>query len=533
MQKRGRLRSAGLGPGLLYLLYLFVSGCATATKPAADEADTSSPAKNNADAFFIADAPVPEFIPQAPEPAPPQARYSLEVENLPLAEFISAVARDAGLDLLIHGAPQGSITLRMQERTLGEILDAVAAQAAVRFRLADRTLRVYEDTPYLQTYRVDYLNIERESGSAVELSTQVDSISLTIDAQGQGVGGSNSSRAHVNNSSHNQFWQTLARNVAGLLGIGDDKAEQRVMSNPEAGVLAVLATDTEHRKVRDYIRTVSERARKQVLIEALIVEVALNDDYRAGVDWRVLSGDSTQTRYLQSTAMTTTAEGSLPGLGSEAGAMLSVVRETADSSLLSTLSLLQRFGDVRILSSPKINALNNQPAVLKVVDNRVYFTVGVQRIESEDTFEKLTTTSEIKTVPVGLVMNVIPHISDDNDILLNIRPTISRIIGYVSDPNPDLAEVDVSNLIPEIQVREMESVLRVRDGGMVVIGGLMQETVSDARQGVPGLSRVPLLGRLFRQDEKNSAKTELLIVLRPVVIDSAARYREGVFEWEK
>ena len=517
---------------LLGFALLTLSACATSTTPTPSKPDNLPPPA--AERHFLADPPTPAFMPPpAASESEPLPRYSLEAKRLPVLTLTEAIARDAGLDLLVHGKPQGDISLQMQDRTLPEILRAISAQAAVRFTLDTGTLQVFEDTPYLKTYRVDYLNIEREAGSTIELSTQVDSISLTVDAKGQGVGGNNSSRAHVDNDSKNHFWTRLQQGVAGVLGLKESEAGQRVMSNPEAGVVAVVATAEEHRRVAGYIDTVSERARRQVLIEALIVEVTLSDEYRAGVDWRVLSGEGDQTRYLQSTAGTGTAGGTLPTLGGSSGAMLSIVRQSAGSSLLSTLSLLQRFGNVKILSSPKINALNNQPAVLKVVDNHVYFTVGVQRIEAEDTFEKLTTTSEIKTVPVGLVMNVIPHISDEHDILLNVRPTISRIIGYANDPNPDLAAVGVSNLIPEIQVREMESVLRVADGGMVVIGGLMQESKSRRQQGVPLLSRVPLLGRLFRQDEEHTVKTELLILLRPVVIDTPERYREEVLAWEK
>ena len=520
------------------LLLLTLCACAnTPSKSGSSDQGKSLPQASRAHdkAFFVADpAPVPAYVPVAePSVDEPPARFSLETHKLPLLTFVEALARDADLDLLIHGQPRGEITLKLQDRTLTEILDALSAQAAVRFVLEGSTLNVHEDTPYLQTYRVDYLNMQREAGSVIELSTQIDSISVTVDAEGRGVGGSNSSRAHVKNRSNNHFWLSLSNSIAGLLGLDKEAAAKRVMSHAEAGVLAVVASSSEHRRVSEYIKTVTERARRQVLIEALIVEVSLSDDYRAGVDWRILSGEGTQTRYLQTTAGTGTAGGALPSLAGNTGAMLSIVKETAGSSLLSTMSLLQRFGDVKILSSPKINALNNQPAVLKVVDNHVYFTVGVQRIETEESFEKLTTTSEIKTVPVGLVMNVTPHISDERDILLNVRPTISRIIGYANDPNPDLAVVGVSNLIPEIQVREMESVLRVPDGGMVVIGGLMQETNSNKRQGVPLLSRVPLLGRLFRQDEKATGKTELLVLLRPVIIDSPERYREGALAWGK
>ena len=140
-------------------------------------------------------------------------------------------------------------------------------------------------------------------------------------------------------------------------------------------------------------------------------------------------------------------------------------------NLSATLKVLQQFGDVQVLSSPKIIALNNQPAVLKVVDNRVYFTFEVDRLERENGDERTVVDSTVHSVPVGIVMNVTPFISKNNEVILNVRPTISRILNFAEDPSPALAgQNQIRNLIPEIQVREMESLLRVQSGNVAIIG---------------------------------------------------------------
>jgi len=182
---------------------------------------------------------------------------------------------------------------------------------------------------------------------------------------------------------------------------------------------------------------------------------------------------------------------------------------------------------VQVLSNPKIIALNNQPAVLKVVDNRVYFTFEIDRLQRENGDERTVVDSTVHSVPVGLVMSVTPFINGSGEVILNVRPTISRILNFTSDPSPTLAgQSEVKNLIPEIQVREMESMLRVQSGDVAIIGGLMQNRADDQKSGVPVIGALPLIGKIFSQTNRNFEKTELLVFLRPTVLqrNSSAQY---------
>jgi len=241
-------------------------------------------------------------------------------------------------------------------------------------------------------------------------------------------------------------------------------------------VVTVRARDAQHRSIKTLLDKIVISAQRQVLIEATVVEVTLNDKFESGVDWQVLNSDG------------------------ESGANF----------------------DFSHLSSPKIIAMNNQPAVLKVVDNRVYFTFEVNRLERENGDERTVVDSTVHSVPVGLVMNVTPFISKDKEVILNVRPTISRILNFAEDPSPALAgQSQVRNLIPEIQVREMESLLRVQSGNVAIIGGLMQNKVDNRTTVVPGLGSVPVLGKLFSHETREIEKTELLIFLRPTVIDNS------------
>ena len=182
--------------------------------------------------------------------------------------------------------------------------------------------------------------------------------------------------------------------------------------------------------------------------------------------------------------------------------------------LSAAVELLEEFGDVRVLSSPQIMALNNQSAILKVVDNVVYFEVeqesNVTQGVAANTFETV-----VKTVPVGIVMTITPHIKANDSIILNIRPSISRINRFVNDPNPALS---ITSPVPEIRVREMESMLQLQNGEIAVMGGLMQDDNRSNDNAIPGLSRVPLLGNAFKMALREYEKTELVIFLRPLIV---------------
>jgi len=188
-----------------------------------------------------------------------------------------------------------------------------------------------------------------------------------------------------------------------------------------------------------------------------------------------------------------------------------------------TLKALETFGDVKVLSSPKVMAMNNQSAILKVVDNEVYFTTDVQIVAGNVNTDSTTAVdTNVNTVPIGFVMTVTPFIDDKDIVTLNVRPTISRIISYVQDPNPSLATADVVSEIPVIQVREIETVLKINNGDTAVIGGLMQDQIDKNESGVPILSSIPWVGALFRYQDDEYVKSELVIFIRPVVVHHAS-----------
>jgi general secretion pathway protein D len=319
---------------------------------------------------------------------------------------------------------------------------------------------------------------------------------------------------------------TLAASVINAQGSNPQQASlvpDDVVVNPISGTITVNATDAQHQLFQKHLDNIISAIQRQVLIEATIVEVTLGQGYQGGIDWSrlpITGGFSITQTLLSGFDAATSAAGA-------AGNSLTVgyVNQTSSVGNISgTVKLLQEFGDARVLSSPKLMALNNQTALLKVVDNVVYFELKADT----NTTQGVSTTSfnsTAKFVSVGVVMGVTPQVNEDGRVLLVIRPTITRLNAsqpFVNDPNPSLCSLDrtncIANPVPQIQVREMESVLTVGSGQTVVLGGLMQDDARNTRQQIPGADNLGVAGDLFRFRDERAVKTELVIFLRPTIV---------------
>ncbi|OAD23570.1 type II and III secretion system protein [Candidatus Thiomargarita nelsonii] len=423
--------------------------------------------------------------------------------------LLFALARDAKLNVDIHPKLTGTVTLNAVNQTLPQLLERIAKQVDLRYQFDGTLLTISPDLPYMRLYKIGYVNLSRKTSGEVSVATEIARTGSGI-YQGTDLGG-NISTTKITNESTHQFWESLKKNILTILaGNKDDVLEDKVIINPESGVMTVRATQKQHQEIQSFVDQVLGEVQRQVLIEATIAEVRLNDQYQTGIDWKRIVGHYTYTQ-------------SMTGAHFAKSPVFSMTYSESDSrfgNLSATVRLLEQFGTVKVLSSPKIMALNNQTAILKVVDNIVYFTTEVEINETE-TKTRETFTTEINTVPVGLVMSVTPQISENGVVILNIRPTISRIIDFKQDPNPTLADAGMVNLIPEIQVREIETVLKVNNGEMVIIGGLMEDSTHKNTQGVPFLSKLPLIGDLFSYRDDKYTQTELVIFLRPIVVKDA------------
>lgn len=513
---------------------VFIVACGATNPPTPSEGHIkSTPAADTADKNSI-----PTPVIQAPALQRPGKRAKLEtytvvVNQVPVRELLFSMARDADLNLDIDSGISGKITMNAIDQTLPRILERIESQANITYFLDGNTLKVMADKPYLHTYNISYLNINRSSSGKVSVSTEIGATGSGIQNTGSGGGTSsnqdNKANSEIINESSNDFWETITINIAGILGeelktssATRIKTGNNIIVNRESGIIAVRATAKQHKTIKSFIDVALGNAQRQVLIEVTIAEVNLSDSYQAGINWAVVS----ETAIINGeTVLTKGGRQSVIGgnLGSVPFFELATSGVVNGNPLSITLKALETFGDVKVLSSPKVMALNNQTAILKVVDNEVYFTTDVE-VDSGSVNQNSTTVvdTDVHTVPIGIVMAVTPFIDDHREVTLNVRPTISRIIRFVDDPNPILAEQGVVSQIPVIQVREIETMLKINDKETAIIGGLMQDQINKENRGVPILSSIPVLGALFSYTEEEFVKSELVIFIRPVVIDHAS-----------
>jgi MSHA biogenesis protein MshL len=510
------------------------------------------------------------LMPPPPRQSGKSETFNVTVRDIPVADVLFVLARDAHLSLDISPKVVGQVTLIAIDQTLPQILNRIAEQVAMRYEFKDSSIVVKLDTPFDRQYKIDYVNIERESKSASNISTQIQAGSngqVTIGGGGAtgGGGGSgdttnNNSTAQLTSTTRNQFWRSLTQNVKALVGdnapltagtngggpqlsaaspAAASPESSFVVANAETGLLVVRATARQHERVQQYLDVMLRSAHRQVLIEATVAEVQLSDQYQQGINWQKLNSGSFKATQ-QPMGPAPLPGGSVPGSGPGGitypasntplpnPSLLVLQYVSAPGSFLgnvsAAVSLLESFGTVKVLSSPKLSVLNNQTAFLKVVDNRIYFTINVQVTPGTTvgTQPLVTYTSTPATVPVGFVMSVTPSIDETGMVSMDVRPTISRILDYVNDPNPALAQANVISQIPEIQTREIESLLRVRSGDIAVMGGLMQDVINKSSDEVPFVGRIPWLGNLFKYRNDTHTKSELVIFLRPVVIRDAS-----------
>jgi general secretion pathway protein D len=592
------------------LLALSLAGCYKRSVLPQSEGHIVTPAAKPSVADVPPPARVSEFVPP-PKPSVKAPTYSVVVNEVPVKELLFALARDTRQNIDIHPGLQGLVSLNAINETLPAILDRVSKQVNMRYRIEANTIIVSPDTPYMKTYRVNYVNMTRDTTSTIGVSGQIQGAGggsttggTTGGATGATSGQTNASSTVVKTTSNNNFWEVLRDNIRAILAstrsqslTSEQRAERAetqraareerlqqaeavaragqaapqlfnsvfggqaatqpstvdgrddIVVNAVTGTISVLATEKQHALVQQHIDGITQAAQRQVLIEATIAEVSLSDIYQGGIDWSRLanSGGISFTQSLIAT-IPNTVTGSQPFPGSLTIGYANPTSRIGNIS--STITLLNQFGTTKVLSSPKLMAINNQTALLKVVDNVVYFSIEATTVTSANVAATTNFTTTPQTVPVGMVMSLTPQINENGQVTLTVRPTITRVRSTVADPNPSLCSTIVNstltgggtsqkcipNSVPEISVREMESVLQLLSGQTAVLGGLMTDSTFTNRNSVPGVGNPANTGffsELFSARSDQLSKTELVIFLRATIISNPSLESEELKFFKK
>ncbi|MDD3287751.1 MAG: secretin N-terminal domain-containing protein [Alphaproteobacteria bacterium] len=494
--------------------------------------------------------PIPDIPSQLIEAKAPPAiekdkLVSITVtENVPLRDVLIELGREGGINFEIDPRISGGVIFTAHEQPFRQVLKRLCSLSGLRYTVDENFIRVELDDPYQETYSVDYLSLARRTTSEIGIATNVFDVDVANGNNSSRNGSStdNNSVSKISSIADADFWSELEKSLTQVLASsnrdktlirsGTDKADTGNTSSNfsidrQAGMVTIFGNSRQHEAVATYLKRLQHKASAQVLIEARIVEVQLDDEFKSGINWRTMFSSA----FNSAARFGTTGAGAPFSAATTAadGMFTASIKEKDFSGIL---NMVKSFGTTRVLSSPRLTVLNNQTAVLKVARNEVYFVTSAQfptTVSSGGVPVSGTPvfSSTPRTVPVGLVMTVQPAIDGDRErVTMTLRPTISRVVDRIDDPSIGLnaSQSGVANpvksQIPVLAVREMDSVLQLSSGEVAIMGGLMQDSSINQDEGIPFVDTLPVIGHLAKSSDKTGSTSELVILLRATILEN-------------
>ena len=484
---------------------------------------TSAPSSSPALPGNVAQALLPPLQSNT-APAQSEGQFDVNADNLPVRLFFQSLVKGTNYNVVVFPNVKGKVSLQLHNVTLPEVMQVVSQMYGYDIERSGNLYRVRAGGLQTRIFHIDYLDFKRKGKSEVQVSsgqvTQVDNNNSSSGSGGStgnttGSGNNDVNRVigtRITTETDSDFWHDLNNAVTTLVGNGDGR---KVITNPDAGLLIVRAMPNEIDTVRDYLQRTQLIMQRQVILEAKILEVELDKGYQQGIDWTDFhamtsqldsNGNPTHSYSLGVNSPTVTN----PDIGGVFSAALRV------GDFQSLIQLLGKQGNVQVLSSPRVSTVNNQKAVIKVGTDEFFVTnIDFNNLNNANATTNTTTSVQLTPFFSGISLDVTPEISKQGMITLHIHPSVSK----VSDQNKGvtIGDKDVTLPLALSTVRETDSVVRARNGQIVVIGGLIQNTSQDNNANVPFFGDIPLLGELFKQKHFSGTRSELVILLRPLV----------------
>lgn len=456
--------------------------------------------------------------------------YDVQADALDARLFFASLVADTPFSVAIHPEVTGKVTLDLKQVTLEQVFDVVSRLYGYQI---ERQGSIYNILPFglqTRTYTVNYLMMSRNGLSQVSVSTG--GVSQAANQQGLGgnqqslqnstasaFGGSSSNNnartgnqnngTNINSSTETAFWQNLEETLTSFF---EEKSERSVLIAPQAGLVTVTAMPDELALIEDFLMQSQNNLQRQVILEARILEVTLEDEFQQGINWGELSDRIGGTDISLTTATASSNFGN--DLSGNLGG-LSTIRFD-NTSFDGVISLLDTQGDVRVLSSPRVTAMNNQKALIKV-GNDEYFVTDISS-QTTSAGDSIVTQPDIELTPFfsGIALDVTPQIDADDGVLLHVHPSVITTAEQVKEVFFDGQTVQLP--LAQSAIRETDTLIRALSGEIVVLGGLMQTRTTDQQSKTPILGDLPGLGRLFKSTRQREQKTELIILIKPTVV---------------
>ncbi|HEV2614616.1 MAG TPA: pilus (MSHA type) biogenesis protein MshL [Gammaproteobacteria bacterium] len=460
-----------------------------------------------------------------------EKRFDISVRNAPAKSFFLGLVSGTPYNMVVSPDISGTVSLDLKDVTIEEALDAVRDIYGYDYQTTAYGYEVLPPTLQTKIFSVNYLDIQRDGHSNVNLSTgEVTSVGSQNSGSSSSSGGGSSTPAsggssaappsgsQIKSTFKSDFWANLQTTLQTMVGTDGGRS---IVVNPQAGIVMVRGFPKDLRTVAQYLDTIQNHMNRQVILEAEILEVTLNDNYQAGINWRALNltqgnlntgaiNSNPSSNYTNPFATASTL----------ATAPFAVFHSGSNSTnFQSLIDLLETQGNVQVLSSPRVSTVNNQQAVIKVGTESFFVTNVTSNVTPSSGSN--TTSSSVTLTPFfsGITLDVTPQISHVGEVVLHVHPSISKVTTDIKSVN--LGSQGTLQLpLAQSVVRESDDIVRAKNGQVIVIGGMMSHDTSEVTASTPGLSRIPFFGALFRSPTQSSDKTELVILLRPVVPDT-------------
>ncbi len=518
---------------LVFVFALLLSACQTMSS---DEADKGNVLSDELDALIqeqqqtqVATPPKEvqqAILPPMPEMSlnsTPEPRFDLAVNKAPAREFFVGLMQGSRWNVVLSPEIQGEISLELKDVSVPLVMDIVRDVYGFEYKITDNIYQVSPAKLKTVIFPVNYLNVKREGSSVIRVNSgEVAQNYASGTTNNQGNAFSNQNRragssgntensfgTEIETKTENDFWKELQSSLQMLVS---GSPESKVMVSPQTSSVIVRAYPANIREVADYLSAIQDVMGRQVLLEARVLEVILGDSFQSGIDWSSIASSSSSSN------LTFTQNGRQVTNPDDTSLLAGVFNVSfADSNFDLMIDLLETQGMVQVLSSPRISTLNNQKAVIKVGTDE-FFVTDISSTTVANAGSS-TTSPDVTLTPFfsGIALDVTPQIDPDGNIVLHIHPSISEVEDQ--EKLLTLGDEQVTLPLARSTIRESDSIIRAQSGQVVVIGGLMQTQTSDTDSGLPFLKDVEGLGHLFKQKNMRNRKTELVILIRPILVE--------------
>jgi MSHA biogenesis protein MshL len=452
--------------------------------------------------------------------------FDIAVNNVPAKDFFMGLVKDTKYNITVSSQVVGNVSLDLKGVSVPQAMEAVRNIYGFEYETTSYGYQVFPRRLETRIFNVNYLNIERSGQSQTSIGSGQITNTVQNTLTSSGVSSSQQTGSIpsglVQTTTTSNFWELLKQNLLTIIGTQDGKS---IVVNPESGSIIIKAYPDELRSVAQYLDGIQNIMQRQVIIEAKVLEVELNAAYQAGIDWKVLGLRQT-TQTNSKTSDGTNFSPSILPLGT-----FSLTATQSRDTFTTAINLLSAQGNVNVLSSPRVATVNNQKAVIKVGDDSFYVTNISSNTNNNSSSSGSNTTASVTLTPFfsGISLDVTPQVDEDGIVTLHIHPIVSNVteeqksftISGVANNNIPLAKSSV---------RESDSIVRAKNGQIIVIGGLMINKRNERKASTPGIDRIPIIGDLARNTEKIARKFELIILLRPIVVGDAKTWQKQLTE---